>query len=114
VRASEHDRYKDGASMTTAASTETVVHEIETSVSFAAAHEEFRKPFPRPTEASVVLGEALRVFEITDDGTTRYYLMHGDKEVPPSVTLAELVAHERTEGAHRELKLKLRTETVSG
>jgi hypothetical protein len=96
--------------------TEAQTDEIETIVSFAAAHEQFRKPYPPATTATTVLTDALRVFEITSDGTTRYYLLLDGHEVGPDETVGELASrHEHgPDHEHRALKLKLRTETISG
>jgi hypothetical protein len=88
---------------------------IEAHVPFAASTKPpFDQSYPEETVAETVLGDAERYFQVTTDGTTRYYLFAAGQEVSPSTTLRDLL-HAGGQGSHEhKLTLKLRTETISG
>jgi hypothetical protein len=81
---------------------------IEVRVTFAAAERPYTHEFEADTLIGTVLDAALAAFEITTDGTTRYYLLHDGTEVPTTDTVGQVAGH-----AH-ELHLPLRTETIQG
>ena len=64
--------------------------------------------------AGTVLTDAERHFEVTTDGTTRYYLFAAGQEVSPSTTLRDLLHAGGQDSHEHKLTLKLRTETISG
>jgi hypothetical protein len=81
---------------------------IKTTVTFAAAEKPYHHDFAPTTPISVVLDAALAAFEITIDGTSRYYLLHDGVELSPTSTLSNVADH-----AHA-VHLRLRTETTQG
>lgn len=81
---------------------------VQTTVTFAAAHGPYRHDYAGATTTGVVLADALRHFEITSDGTTRYYLLHDGAETSGNEALSTIAGH-----AHA-LQFKLRTETIQG
>ena len=83
-------------------------HDIETTVTFAAAERPYHHTYDPATAIGDVLTDALKSFGITSDGTSRYYLLHDGVEVPPTSTVGEVAGH-----AHG-LRLALRTETIQG
>lgn len=83
---------------------------VATKVVFAAAKEAFEREYASTTQASEVLAHALHAFEISTDGTSRYYLLHNGVEVAADQMIGALA----DEHEHHELILKLRTETTSG
>jgi hypothetical protein len=88
--------------------------EVGTTVKFAAAREAFERVYTSTTLAGEVLTHALHAFEITTDGTTRYYLLHSGVEVAADQMIGALVDEHGNDHRHREVTLKLRTETTSG
>lgn len=86
----------------------TELETIQITVTFAAAHGPYRHDYPGATTTGAVLADALRHFEITSDGTTRYYLLHDGAEMTGTEALSTVAGH-----AHA-LQFKLRTETVQG
>ena len=82
--------------------------DIKVTVTFAAAGKPFHHDYEPTTPISEVLDAALAAFEITVDGTSRYYLLHDGAELAPTTTLAEVVGHARA------VHLRLRTETIQG
>jgi hypothetical protein len=87
---------------------------VATTVTFAAAREAFEREYSSTTPASEVLAHALHAFEISTDGTSRYYLLHSGVEVAADQMIGALVDEHIDHHHHRELTLKLRTETISG
>ncbi|WP_433358737.1 hypothetical protein [Streptosporangium sp. CA-115845] len=81
---------------------------IEVTVAFAAAERPYRHNYAPQTSIQTVLADALTKFEITSDGTTRYYLLHHGDEPALTSTVAEVA------GRADSLRLKLRTETIQG
>jgi hypothetical protein len=81
---------------------------IQVTVAFAAATHPYRHTYDRSTVAATVQADAMLAFEITTDGTDRYFLVHDGGEVPPDKTIGQLA-----DKAH-DLHLALRTETISG
>lgn len=81
---------------------------VRTTVTFAAAARPYHHDYEGDTTTRVVLSDSLQDFEITSDGTTRYYLLHDGAEMTGAETLEALAGH-----AHA-VALKLRTETVQG
>lgn len=89
--------------------TENIEHSsIEVTVTFATATGPYRHSYDPSTTAATVQVDAMKAFNITTDGTTRYFFLHDDVEVPPEQTVGQLA------GDARDLHLKLRTETISG
>ncbi|MBV8861858.1 MAG: hypothetical protein JO082_14365 [Mycobacterium sp.] len=87
--------------------------DVQIKVSFAAAREAFTSHFSSTTPAGLVLERSLQAFEITTDGTSRYYLLHNGVEVATDQMVGALVdEHERA--SYHRLHLRLRTETTSG
>lgn len=89
----------------------------ETDVPFAASDKAtFTHTYSDDTTAQVVLTAAEQYYEVTHDGTTRYYLFAQGQEISPSTTLHELVHGQGGEhsGHVKKIQLKLRTETISG
>jgi hypothetical protein len=93
---------------------ESKTFDVRTTVTFAAAREAFKREYTSTTPAGDVLAHALHAFEITTDGTTRYYLLHGGVEVAADQMIGALVDEHSDHHRHDELTLKLRTETISG
>jgi hypothetical protein len=93
---------------------ESKTFDVRTTVTFAAAHEAFERDYASSTEAGAVLERALQAFEITTDGTSRYYLLHDGVEVAPDQMIGALIEAPTDQRHHRELHLRLRTETTSG
>ncbi|MCU1694674.1 MAG: hypothetical protein JWR34_737 [Mycobacterium sp.] len=93
---------------------ESEVFTVETRVVFAAAGKPFEHEYTSITPASEVLADAMHAFEISTDGTTRYYLLHGGVEVAADQMIGALVDEHAGGRGRRQLVLKLRTETVSG
>jgi hypothetical protein len=87
--------------------------DVHVTVSFAAAREALTGHYASTTPAGVVLERSLQAFEITTDGTTRYYLLHSGVEVAADQMIGALV-DEHHQDRHHKLHLKLRTETISG
>jgi hypothetical protein len=81
---------------------------IKVIITFAAADKPYREDYAPQTPVEKVLTDALAAFEITSDGTTRYYLLHEGAELALTTTLAEAA------GRAGALALKLRTETIQG
>jgi hypothetical protein len=99
---------------TIAVDAESQAFEVATTVVFAAAREAFEREYGSTTESSEVLAHALHAFEISTDGTSRYYLLHNGVEIAADQMIGALAdEHGRAHG-RRELTLKLRTETISG
>jgi hypothetical protein len=92
---------------------EETAFDVHVAVAFAAAREAFTAHYPSDTPASAVLERSLQAFEITTDGTTRYYLLHNGVEVATDQKIGALV-DEHEHAAHHKLHLRLRTETISG
>lgn len=69
-------------------------------------------PIPPDTTTGQVLNDALASFEITSDGTTRYYLLYDGTEIATTTTIGSLVDGEH--GHQHQITFALRTETVSG
>jgi hypothetical protein len=90
----------------------TTTHTINTHVTFAAASHPYVHVYAAGTTAAQVLSDALTAFDITTDGTTRYYLLFNGAEVAGSATLESLVTEEQ--GHEHQITLALRTETISG
>ena len=93
---------------------ESKVFVVATKVVFAAAKEEFEREYSSTTPASEVLAHALHAFEISNDGTSRYYLLHNGVEVAADQMIGALADEHASGHRRRELTLKLRTETISG
>jgi hypothetical protein len=93
---------------------ESKVFTVATTVVFAAAKEAFEREYTSTTPASEVLTHALHAFEISTDGTSRYYLLHNGVEVAADQMIGALADEHASGLRHRELTLKLRTETISG
>lgn len=93
---------------------ESKTFQVRTTVTFAAAREAFEREYASTTPAGEILDHALRAFEITTDGTTRYYLLHTGVEVAADQMIGALVDDHNDQQHHREVTLKLRTETTSG
>jgi hypothetical protein len=93
---------------------ESNVFVVATKVVFAAAEEAFEREYASTTPASEVLAHALHAFEISTDGTSRYYLLHNGVEVAADQMIGALADEHAREHGRRELTLKLRTETISG
>lgn len=93
---------------------ESEVFTVATKVIFAAAGKPFEHEYTSTTPASDVLTDAMRAFEISTDGTTRYYLLHGGVEVAADQRIGALADEHASGHDRRQLVLKLRTETVSG
>lgn len=91
---------------------------IQTLVTFAAAPGPYHHQYRAEVAAEKVLTDALAFFEISTDGTTRYYLLFKGQEVPGTETLGELIHEEHhndhEHGHQHEIKFALRTETISG
>lgn len=87
---------------------------VATKVVFAAAREAFEREYTSVTAAGEVLAHALHAFEISTDGTSRYYLLHNGVEVAADQRIGALVDEHAAGHQRRELTLKLRTETISG
>ncbi|MBI1759232.1 MAG: hypothetical protein HYR62_08415 [Actinobacteria bacterium] len=86
-------------------------HHVEVVVTFAAAARPYEHEYPKATTVGQVLSDALAAFGIAADGTTRYYLLHDGSEVDAGTFLDDL------RGGHghgHQVKLALRTETISG
>lgn len=81
---------------------------VQVTVTFAAATHPYQHSYDRTATAETVLADALAAFQITTDGTDRYFLSHDGSEVPPDTIVGELA-----DKAHA-LHLALRTETISG
>jgi hypothetical protein len=94
-------------------STESKVFAVTTKVVFAAAREAFEREYTSTTQAGEVLAHALHAFEISTDGTSRYYLLHNGVEIAADQMIGALAEH-ASEHDRRALTLKLRTETISG
>lgn len=90
------------------------IFEVRTTVKFAAAHETFERPYTSTVLASEVLTHALHAFEVTTDGTARYYLFHNGVEVAADQMIGALTDEHSEHRGVRELTLRLRTETTSG
>jgi len=86
-------------------------HDIETTVTFASASAPYHHHYGAGTLASQVLQDALTSFGIVTDGTTRYYLFLAGVEISGTAVLGDLLPEH---GHEHELKLALRTETISG
>jgi hypothetical protein len=93
---------------------ESKVFTVATKVVFAAAREAFEREYTSTTPASEVLAHALHAFEISTDGTSRYYLLHNGVEVAADQMIGALADEHATEHPRRQLTMKLRTETISG
>jgi hypothetical protein len=87
---------------------------VRTTVAFAAAREAFEREYTSTTPAGEVLAQALQAFEITTDGTSRYYLLHTGVEVAADQMIGALVDDHSDQQDHHAVTLKLRTETTSG
>ncbi len=86
-------------------------HDITVHVPFASsAHGPYKADYPPETVVSTVLSDALTHFQIQPDSGSRYYFLVDGNEVPADVTLASLVK----DAKDHNLKLPLRTETISG
>lgn len=85
--------------------------DITVHVPFASApHEPYKAHYPSDAVASSVLADALSYYHIQPDGGSRYYFLVDGHEVPGEATLASLVKDDKD----HNLKLPLRTETISG
>lgn len=93
---------------------ESKVFTVATKVVFAAAREAFEREYTSTTLAGEVLAHALHAFEISTDGTSRYYLLHNGVEVAADQMIGALADEHTIGNRRRELNLKLRTETISG
>jgi hypothetical protein len=87
-------------------------HTINTHVTFAAAGHPYVHNYAPNTTAAQVLTDALASFDVTTDGTTRYYLLNDGVEVAGTATLDSLVTGDH--GHAHQITLALRTETISG
>jgi hypothetical protein len=90
------------------------IFDVRTTVTFAAAREAFKRDYRPTTLAGAVLERALQAFEITTDGTSRYYLLHNGVEVAADQMIGALLEEHCDKPHHQELLLRLRTETTSG
>jgi hypothetical protein len=99
---------------TTDINAESKVFTVATKVVFAAAREAFEREHTSTTQSSEVLAQALHAFEISTDGTSRYYLLHNGVEIAADQMIGALADEHGSEHGRRELILKLRTETISG
>lgn len=93
---------------------ESKTFDVRTTVTFAAAREAFKRDYASTTLADAVLERALQAFEITTDGTSRYYLLHNGVEVAADQMIGALLEEHSDKRHRQELLLRLRTETTSG
>lgn len=89
-----------------------MTHTINTHVTFAAADHPYVHNYAPDAVAAQVLTDSLASFDVTTDGTTRYYLLYNGAEVPGTATLGGLITGEH--GHEHQITLALRTETISG
>ena len=84
------------------------IAQVHVQVTFAVASGPYNHRYPANATIATVLQDALAFFDLSSDGTTRYYVVFNGTEQNGSETIGSLI------GQVQSLKLSMRTETISG